>query len=137
MQQTYQELLKRARDNLPESVYESARFEIPKVKGHIQGNKTVISNFLQIASTLRRPVDHLLKYILRALATPGEIKKNLLVFGRKLSANIINEKIRLYAREFVICSECGKPDTQIIKEGELSYLRCMACGAKNRVKSKI
>ncbi|RMD57694.1 translation initiation factor IF-2 subunit beta [Candidatus Woesearchaeota archaeon] len=135
----YVELLKRARDQLPESVFEKERFEIPKVRGHIEGNKTVIVNFQQIAGVLRRPVDHLLKYVLKELATPGDIKKSgLLVLGSKIPASRINEKIRRYAHDFVLCPDCGKPDTEISKEtGGLSYLKCSACGAKHPVKSKI
>ena len=35
---------------------------------------------------------------------------------------------------FVICPLCGKPDTKIIKEGGVGFIRCMACGSKNPVK---
>ena len=134
----YAGLLKRARERLPESVHEKERFEIPKVRGHLEGNKTVISNFSQIASTLRRPADHILKFILRELATPGEIKKSgLLVLGSKVAASRINEKIRQYAYTFVLCPDCGKPDTEIKREGDFSFLKCSACGAKHPVKSKI
>src|SRR3989344_5473933 len=105
---------------------------------YMQGNRTIISNFLQIASALRRDVNHLLKYVLKELATPGEIKKSgALIMGTKVSASRINEKIRQYANEFVLCLECGKPDTKIEREGELNYLKCTACGAKNFVKAKI
>ena len=134
----YKSMLDNVRKNLPEAVFIKERFEIPKVMGHIQGNRTVISNFLQIASTLRRDVDHLLKFVLKELATPGEIKKSgALLLGTKVPASRINDKIRQYANEFVLCLECGKPDTQIIKEGELTYMKCTACGAKNFVKAKI
>ena len=134
----YKKMLEEARKSLPEVVFIKERFEIPKVLGHMQGNRTIISNFLQIASALRRDVEHLLKYVLKELATPGEIKKSgALILGTKVSASRINEKIRQYANEFVLCLECGKPDTQIVKEGELSYLKCTACGAKNFVKAKI
>jgi translation initiation factor 2 subunit 2 len=133
----YTELLKRGRSQLPASVFEKQRFEIPKVLGHLQGNRTVISNFRQIANTLRRPVDHLLKYILKELATPGELTQSELIMGTKIAASRINEKIRSYAEEFVLCAECGKPDTQIVTEEEVSYLKCQACGAKRLVKSKI
>ncbi len=131
----YKELLKKGRSELPESVFESERFEIPKVIGHLQGNKTVISNFHAIADKLSRPVDHFLKYILKELATPGNLTKNGLIIGTKVPASRINEKIRKYASEYVICPDCGKPDTKIIKEGELFYLRCQACGSKHQVKA--
>lgn len=133
----YKDMLKKARNNLPESVFEKERFEIPKVLGHIEGNKTVITNFNQIASYLRRPIDHFLKYILKELATPGNMRKNKLFIGAKISASRINEKIRQYANDFVLCPECGKPDTKIIKEGTLNYMKCQACGEKTFVKSKI
>jgi len=134
----YKSMLEDVRKNLPESVFIKERFEIPKVLGHMQGNRTIISNFLQIASTLRRDVDHLLKYVLKELATPGEIKKSgALILGTKVPASRINDKIRHYANEFVLCIECGKPDTQIVREGDLNYMKCTACGAKNFVKAKI
>jgi len=133
----YKKMLKEGIENMPKSVFESARFDIPKVKGHIQGNRTIVSNFTQIAQTLGRPVEHMLKFTLKELATPGELKKTGLIFGAKISAARINEKVRKYAQQFVLCPDCGKPDTKIIKEGGFSILRCLACGAKHPVKSKI
>ena len=134
----YKELLKKAREKLPESVFEKKRFEIPKIVGHIQGNRTILSNFLQIADILRRKHEHLLKYILKELATPGEIKKSgSIIIGTKVSAPRINEKIRQYANEFVLCQECGKPDTKIEKEGNFTFLKCQACGARHSIKSRI
>jgi len=134
----YKSMLEEVRKNLPEAVFIKERFEIPKVLGHIQGNRTIISNFLQIASDLRRDVNHLLKYVLKELATPGEIKKSgALIMGTKVPASRINEKIRQYANDFVLCSECGKPDTKIEKEDSLTYMKCTACGAKNVVNAKI
>ncbi|MCK5282306.1 MAG: translation initiation factor IF-2 subunit beta [Nanoarchaeota archaeon] len=133
----YKDLLKKARESLPEAAFEKQRFEVPKVKGHIQGNMTVISNFKQIALSLGRPPEHLLKFILKELATPGGLKPKGLLIGTKVSASKINDKIKQYAQEYVLCSECGKPDTKIEKEGLFAYLKCTACGARHPIKSKI
>lgn len=130
----YEALLKRGRDALPESVQERGRFEIPKVVGHIQGNKTVISNFNQIASALGRDLNHILKFIFKALATPGKVVGTNVLLGAKISASRINDTIRQYANEYVLCAECGKPDTKLVTEGKVSSLRCAACGAKRPVK---
>jgi translation initiation factor 2 subunit 2 len=133
----YKILLENVRKELPEHIFQKERFLIPKVKGHIQGNKTVISNFLQIAGTVRRGPDIMLKFILRELATPGEIKKSgSVIVGAKVPASRINEKIKQYANSFVFCYECGKPDTKIEKDGAVSYLKCTACGARHTIKSK-
>lgn len=134
----YKKLLEGVRKELPEHVFQKERFEIPKIRGHIQGNRTVISNFLQIANTLGRESESMLKFILRELATPGEIKKSgSVIMGSKVPASRINEKIKQYANSYVFCYECGKPDTKIEKEGNLSYIKCTACGARHPIRSKI
>lgn len=131
-------MLKEARKDLPASIFEKERFEIPKVKGHVQGNRTIICNFLQIANYFCREPDHMLKYVLKELATPGEVKKSgSVIMGSKVPASRINEKIRSYAHDYVLCSECGKPDTKVEKDEGILFLKCTACGARHPIKSKI
>ncbi|MBI2564836.1 translation initiation factor IF-2 subunit beta [Candidatus Woesearchaeota archaeon] len=134
----YLEMLKSAREKMPKLVEERERFDIPKIKGHLEGNKTIITNFQQIFQVFRRPADHLLKFLLKELATPGELKPSgLLILGTKISANRINEKIREYAIKYILCPLCGKPDTEIIKEAGFLILKCSACGSKTPIKSRI
>jgi translation initiation factor 2 subunit 2 len=137
MVEDYEKLVDKAYKQLPETVEQEERFTVPKVRGHIQGNRTIISNFHQIATTLGRKPQHLLKYVLKELAAPGELKKNGVIFGSKMPAGRINEKIEKYVEEFVICKECKKPDTKLLKEGNFVFMKCMACGAKTSVKAKI
>ena len=133
----YQELLKSAKEQLPDIEESTERFQVPKAKGHLQGVKTVISNLNQIATTLGRPIKHLLKYLTRELATTAEQVNALVIFGSKMSASKINDKIQAYADEFVICKECGKPDSKLNKEGDVYYFKCQACGARYTFTSKI
>jgi len=130
----YGELLKKAKEKLPSLSQETSRFEVPKVLGHLQGNRTVISNFFQLVSILRRSKEHFLKFLLKELATPGELRGELLILGTKVGSERINEKIRKYVEEYVTCKTCGKPDTKLEKEGDFLYLVCQACGAKKIVK---
>lgn len=130
-------MLERGKKILPESTVATERFVVPKITGHLEGNKTVISNFFQIANTLSRPPEHLLKYISRETAAKGEFKKQLLIFNTKLPSSKINEKIQQYVDEFVICKECGKPDTKLYKEGIVTFMKCQACGARHSINSKI
>lgn len=133
----YEKLLKKAKKELPKELVKKARFEVPRVVGRIEGNKTIILNFAEICSTLGREPNKLLKYLQRELATPAGIDGRRLVLGRKISSNLINEKVEKFAQDFVICKECGKPDTKLIKEERILMKKCMACGAKHPVKSKI
>ncbi|HIH71333.1 MAG TPA: translation initiation factor IF-2 subunit beta, partial [Methanothermobacter thermautotrophicus] len=48
---------------------------------------------------------------------------------------LINERIEDYVNKFVICHECNRPDTRIIREGRISLLKCEACGAKAPLKN--
>ena len=134
---TYEDLLKRAREELPEISEEVARFEVPKVRGHIQGNKTIIKNFHQIAQAVGREVEHVLKYVLRELATPGQLASSELIIGTKIPASRINEKIRQYVKDFVMCVECNRPDTKLVKEDKINFIKCSVCGAKQPVKVKL
>jgi translation initiation factor 2 subunit 2 len=133
--QNYEDLLKKAEEELPENVSGGERFVIEKVKGHLEGNKTVLINLVKIAKDLGRNIEHLLKYLLRELATPGKIIRGRIVLGTKVSAAKINKKIKKYASEFVFCSECNKPDTELVEEkGGILYLKCLACGSKKPAK---
>jgi translation initiation factor 2 subunit 2 len=87
----YESMLERGKSKLPEIAIATERFTVPNVTGHMEGNKTVISNFLQIANTIRRNPEHLLKYISRETAAKGEIKKQLLIFNTKIPSSKINE----------------------------------------------
>jgi translation initiation factor 2 subunit 2 len=113
------------------------RFEIPHIEGHIEGKKTILTNFLNITSYIRRDPEHLQKFILKELATSGQREGERLVLNNKIPSSKINAKIEQYIKEFVICKECGKPDTELRKENRLNFINCLACGAKHPVREKI
>lgn len=132
----YEQLLEKGLKNLPEEAKVTERYEIPKVKGHIEGNKTIINNFNQIVNSLHRDAQYFLKFLLKELATPGKLEENRLILGRKLSPALINNKIEQYAKIYVFCYDCGKPDTKLEEQEGILYIRCAACGAKHKVKLK-
>ena len=126
----YESLLNRAEELLPKNVFETSRFEVPRVDSFIMGNRTIVKNFREIAQVLNRDVDVFLKYILRELATAGNMSGHEAIFQGKFSSSIINDKIEKYAKESVICTECNRPDTRIIREDRITFLQCEACGAR-------
>ena len=126
-------MLNEAYENVEVCEDSCERFEIRKVEGHHQGSKTVISNFSQVANCLRRDGESLAKFLFKSLATSGEIDGDRLILDRKLPSKDINDKVERYAKEFVLCKNCGKPDTELVEEGGKLYLRCLACGSKKEV----
>jgi translation initiation factor 2 subunit 2 len=133
----YDSLLNRAKSLIPEEISATERLEIPKVKGHVQGNKTIIINMFQIAKLIDRPIEHLLKFLSKELATKADVKNTSILFINKLASSKINEKIQKYADTFAICKECGKPETKLIKDNNLTFLKCQACGAKYTIQYRI
>lgn len=136
-EQDYEKLLDEAYKKIKKVEGSSDRFEIPKVEGHFEGRKTIITNFFQIASYIRRKPEHFQKFMLKELAASGQIEGERLVLNMKVPSAKINQKIEQYVKEFVLCKECGKPDTELSKQDRFSFIHCMACGAKHSVRSKI
>ena len=135
--ENYEKLLNKAYSKVKKSKTSGERFEIPKIKGHFEGKKTVLTNFFQIASHIRRKPEHFLKFMLKELAASGTKKGDKLILNIKVPSAKINQKIEEYVKEFVLCKECKKPDTELIKQDRLTFLHCLACGAKHPVRSKI
>jgi translation initiation factor 2 subunit 2 len=135
--ETYEQLLDRAYKNLKVATSTGERFEIPKVQGQISGKNTIITNLTAIASHIRRPAEHLGKFLLKELAAPGSIEGERLILKTKLNSSRVNEKVEMYVKDFVLCPECKKPDTEVISEKGIKFKHCLACGAKTPIKSKI
>jgi translation initiation factor 2 subunit 2 len=133
----YEKLLDKAYKEVKQVKSSGERFEVPKIEGYYEGKKTILTNFFQIASYLKRNSKHLQKFLLRELAASGYKEKERLVLNMKVPREKINKKIEEYVKEFVLCKECGKPDTELIKEDRLTFMSCLACGAKHSVRGKI
>jgi translation initiation factor 2 subunit 2 len=129
MNYKYEDLLDRAYSKMPEKLLKHSRFEIPKADIHLEGNQTLIKNFLDIAEKLGREPQHLLTYLLKELATPGVLRRQEAVLQRSLKVVMINKKIEDYAKEYVICHECERPDTKITELSGQKIIKCEACGA--------
>jgi len=127
---TYEQMLKEAEKKISKDISKESRLEIPPPNVVIQGNKTFITNFMDIANSIRRDPKHLAKFLFRELAKPGHSDNNRLILQGKVMKSLVQSKIDAYMKEFVLCKECNRPDTHIVKEGRLIFLKCEACGAK-------
>ncbi len=132
--QSYEKLLNQAFAKLPKKTETSERFQMPKANVQPAGARTIITNFLEIANAFRRNPEHLQKFLLKELATSGEMKGSRLVVQGRFRSEVVNRKIELYAKEYVFCPDCGKPDTKFVKEDRYLFLKCEACGSRHVVK---
>lgn len=132
----YFTLLDRAKEKLPETAESHERFVVPELDILQEGKMTVIRNFIDVTDTLRRDPQHVLQFLLRELGTPGNLDGRRVILKSKISPGHVTEKIQTYTETFVICSECGRPDTKMTKEGRTLVLECEACGAHRPVNVK-
>ncbi|WOX58296.1 translation initiation factor IF-2 subunit beta [Methanoculleus receptaculi] len=136
MTQSYEDLLKKAYTNITEPTEFEDRFTVPAARVFIEGKTTVLENFAEIASTLRRDQDHLMKHLLGELGTAGKIDGTRAIFSGKFEQEQINSIIKGYVDDYVICSECGKPDTRLVKTERVLMLQCDACGGHRPVRKR-
>jgi translation initiation factor 2 subunit 2 len=130
----YDELLKRARAEVPEVTLKKERLELPRLFVTMVGMRTTISNFKEVADTLDRDPQHILKFLTREMATAATYHDGRAIFQGKFPRDTFERLLSRYTESFVTCPVCKRPDTKIVKEKRLSFIVCNACGAKSSVK---
>lgn len=139
---TYDELLNRVfniiKEKNPDMITgEKKKFVMkPPQVARVGTKKTSFSNFADICKLLRRQEKHLLNFLLAELGTSGslDIQKQLTIKGRFQQKQIENV-LRRYIKEYVTCHTCRSPDTNMVKEERLFFLKCENCGATCSVAS--
>jgi translation initiation factor 2 subunit 2 len=130
----YDDLLKRAEQQMPEVSLKKERLELPRLMTTTIGMRTIISNFGEIADVLDRDPQHILKFLTREMATAATFHDQRAIFQGKFQRDSFERLLQRYLESFVICPVCKRPDTKIVKEKRLSFLVCNACGAKSAIK---
>lgn len=129
--------LDRALSIIPTVQGTGERFVVPEPKLLTEGKTTVFENFATISDKLNRDPGHVLKFLLRELGTAGKMEGTRSIFNGRFSIGVVSAIIDAYIQEYVICSECGRPDTHLLKEDRILTLRCDACGAHRPVAKRI
>jgi translation initiation factor 2 subunit 2 len=133
MKYDYEELLKRARSQIPEITTKRERLELPRLSHAVVGMRTIIFNFKEVAEALNRDPQHILKFLTREMATAATTQESRVIFQGKFSQDTFARLLQRYMENFVTCPICKRPDTKIVKEKRLSFLVCSACGARSSV----
>jgi translation initiation factor 2 subunit 2 len=135
MAYNYDNLLKRARSQIPEVATKQERLELPRLRMSVIGMRTIIYNFKEIADALNRDPQHVVKFLTSEMATAATSQEGRVIFQGKFNADTLNTLLQRYMENFVVCPVCKRPDTKIVKERRLSFMVCEACGAKSSVKN--
>jgi translation initiation factor 2 subunit 2 len=128
----YDDMLDRGLAETPDIESGSERFDVPDPEVRQEGNVTVFENFQAVVRDLDRDAEHVMKFLQDDLGTSGHIDES----GRaRLTGDFgqrrIAEAVDAYTEQYVICPECGLPDTRLDREQGALILRCEACGARS------
>ena len=106
-----------------------------KIEGRGNGIKTVIPNITEVGLALHRPPGEINKFFgceLGAQSSYAVETDRAVVNGAHSDAVLMN-MIHRYIEKFVICPQCGLPETVYKIKSEVIWHQCAACGAKEMV----
>ena len=130
----YDDLLKRASEQMPEVQAKKERLELPRIQIQTVGMRTTIANFKELADALNRDPQHILKFLTREMATAATFHDSRAIFQGKFQRESFERLLMRYMEGYVVCPVCKRPDTTVVKEKRLTFLVCNACGAKSSIK---
>ncbi|WP_313695676.1 translation initiation factor IF-2 subunit beta [Halorarum halobium] len=133
----YDDMLDRAVEESPDAEGTDSRFDVPEPVVRVDGSVTVVDNLGEIADTLDRDPGHVLQFLQSAVGTAGSVDDR----GRgrltgEFKRGRISTALREYADTYVVCPDCGLPDTDLLTEGDATRLKCAACGAVTTVEER-
>lgn len=125
----YGQMLERAREEVPEDIGEEESFKAPNVEIRREAGSTIILNWNKIIKAVNNQEKIFLRFLSHELGTHGEAEKGRATFKGHQTSHKINELIEEFIDKYIVCSECGRPDTQLKKEKKHLLKKCGACGA--------
>jgi translation initiation factor 2 subunit 2 len=125
----YETKLDRAITLMPELGGSDERLQVPDPQAQRDGAFTRLTNLKELADALSRDAEHLHREIQRDLGTAGQFEDGRGRYNGQFSASDFGASVDRYVEEYVRCSECGLPDTRLVREDGTMMLRCEACGA--------
>jgi len=136
----YPELLDRVMKilhaNNPDLIEKKRRNMKPPQLTRVGTKKTLWINFQEICTMMQRPPEHVFQFFMAELGTEGSIDGNQrLVIRGKYVPKYIESLLRKYIVEYVTCSMCRSPNTELTKDSvsRLHFCQCRDCGSSRSV----
>jgi len=113
----------------------ASRFSLPDPSLRADGSFTLLENLNEIVTRCNRDADHVVKYLQTELGTAASLDDGRLRLTGSFKQSRVREALESYTEEFVICPDCGLPDTKLVEESGTTYRQCEACGERTRAGS--
>lgn len=113
--------------------YKMQRIQV-KVEGKGNGIKTVVVNLSSVAQSLARPGSHVIKWFGQDLGAQTNIDPpdDRWIINGSHDAEVLQKSLFTFIEKFVLCDDCGNPETDISIKDDVIRKDCKACGARSR-----
>ncbi|MCH2453464.1 MAG: translation initiation factor IF-2 subunit beta [Halobacteriales archaeon] len=130
----YEDLLAQAFETMPEVVSTHSRWNLPDPVVRPEGNVTVYENFKNTVDVLNREADFVLKFLQNEFGTSANIDET----GRaRLTGSFSTDRVALvinsFSNTYVICPDCGLPDTKLQEKNNSLMIHCEGCGILSKI----
>ena len=137
---TYDDMLDRVmqilHSNNPDLIEKKRRNMKPPQLTRLGTKKTLWVNFQEICTIMQRSPEHVFQFFMAELGTEGSIDGNQrLVIRGKYVPKYIESLLRKYIVEYVTCSMCRSPNTELHRDSgsRLYFCNCLDCGSSRSV----
>lgn len=106
------------------------RYKMPELQikreGRGNGTKTIITNLVDVARSLDRPVVYIIKYFGYTLGAQVNCETN--VINGTHTVDRLRELLSSFIMEYVLCQICKNPETSLSSHHKCITQNCRACG---------
>lgn len=107
------------------------RYKMPALAVRKQTNCVVIDNLTTVSKSLQRPAKMILKYFGMKLGTHVSVDKAAV--NGTFSPSELQIALQEFIDQYVLCTDCGNPETQITLKKKKYSMSCKACGCINQM----
>ncbi|KAH8674076.1 domain found in IF2B/IF5-domain-containing protein [Xylariales sp. PMI_506] len=113
--------------------YKMPRLQV-KVEGKGNGIKTVVVNLSTIAQSLARPGSYVIKWFGLDLGAQTNIDPpdDRWIINGAHDAETLQKSLFIFIEKYVLCDDCGNPETDISIKDDIVRKDCKACGARSK-----
>ncbi len=132
---TYDSLLNRVYEQI-EELSQPKKIKVKPPIINKKGKKTYWSNFTEICKILNRDIEHVKGFLFAELGCGGSIDGvgGLNIDGKYQQIQIEN-MIKKYIKEYIICNTCKSPNTNFVKDARVTFLTCSQCKSQRKINS--
>lgn len=113
--------------------YKMPRLQV-KVEGKGNGIKTVVVNLSAVAQSLARPGGQVVKWFGLDLGaqTNMDPPDDRWIINGAHDGETLQRSLFIFIEKYVLCDDCGNPETDFVIKDEVVRKDCKACGARSK-----